>query len=67
MSRATMTNDERSYLADNPALRTPCEIYSRVMGYHRPIAYWNPGKQQEWEDRRMFMEPETNTRTGVCE
>ena len=36
--------------------RTPCEIWSRAMGYHRPITAYNPGKQQEWADRRMFEE-----------
>ena len=37
--------------------RTKCEIWSRVMGYFRPIEYWNAGKQQEWEDRVMYDEP----------
>ena len=37
--------------------RTPCERYTRIMGYHRPIDYANPGKQQEHRDRRFFNEP----------
>lgn len=37
--------------------RTPCEIWSRVMGYHRPVHYWNRGKQQEFADRKCFREP----------
>jgi len=36
--------------------RTRCEIWTRVMGYHRPISAWNAGKQQEHEDRKMFSE-----------
>ena len=36
--------------------RTPCEIWSRVMGYFRPISFWNPGKQQEYRDRTPFNE-----------
>ena len=36
--------------------RTPCEIWSRVMGYHRPVDQWNPGKQQEFQDRLNFSE-----------
>lgn len=36
--------------------RTPCEIWSRCMGYHRPISFWNRGKQQEHRDRRYFRE-----------
>lgn len=39
-----------------PAERTRCEIWSRVMGYHRPVAAWNRGKQQEHRDRRLFVE-----------
>jgi anaerobic ribonucleoside-triphosphate reductase len=34
--------------------RTPCEVWSRVMGYHRPITAWNIGKQQENKDRRLY-------------
>jgi hypothetical protein len=26
------------------------------MGYHRPVSEWNPGKRQEFHDRRMFEE-----------
>lgn len=37
--------------------RTRCEIWSRVMGYHRPVHTWNLGKQQEHEDRAHFIEP----------
>ncbi len=33
---------------------TPCEIYSRVVGYHRPIQNWNKGKQEEFKDRVTF-------------
>lgn len=39
--------------------RTPCEVWSRVMGYHRPTSSWNTGKQQEWQDRRHFSESKT--------
>ena len=33
---------------------TACEVYSRVVGYLRPISQWNRGKQQEFKDRKMF-------------
>ncbi len=36
--------------------RTRCEVYSRVMGYHRPIDSWNIAKQQEWIDRTLYTE-----------
>ena len=34
--------------------RTRCEVYSRVVGYLRPVNQWNKGKQQEYSDRKMF-------------
>ena len=34
--------------------RTKCEIYSRVVGYMRPISQWNTGKRQEFKDRKTF-------------
>ena len=37
--------------------RTRCEVWTRVMGYHRPVAAWNPGKQSEHAERRYFVEP----------
>ncbi|MGC8468440.1 MAG: ribonucleoside triphosphate reductase [Acetobacteraceae bacterium] len=31
-----------------------CEVWTRVMGYHRPVASFNTGKQGEFEERRFF-------------
>jgi ribonucleoside-triphosphate reductase len=31
-----------------------CEVYSRVVGYLRPVNQWNKGKQQEFNDRKTF-------------
>ena len=36
--------------------RTRCEVWTRVMGYHRPVTAWNRGKQQEHLDRQQFRE-----------
>jgi len=36
--------------------RTRCEIWTRVMGYHRPVASFNKGKAQEHKDRLYFVE-----------
>jgi hypothetical protein len=36
--------------------RTRCEVWTRVMGYHRPISAFNPGKQSEQAERRYFTE-----------
>jgi anaerobic ribonucleoside-triphosphate reductase len=38
--------------------RQRCEVWSRCMGYHRPVSNWNIGKKQEFEDRTPFKEPE---------
>jgi hypothetical protein len=42
---------------EGSALRNynPCEVYSRVVGYLRPISQWNNGKRQEFEDRKNFV------------
>ena len=36
--------------------RTRCEVWTRVMGYHRPVTSFNPGKKSEHADRRFFNE-----------
>ena len=33
-----------------------CEVYSRVVGYHRPIQNWNKGKKAEFDERVAFTE-----------
>ncbi len=33
-------------------LAVPCEIYSRVVGYYRPVQNWNIGKRQEFKERK---------------
>ncbi|MGD8368217.1 MAG: anaerobic ribonucleoside-triphosphate reductase, partial [Desulfobacterales bacterium] len=30
------------------------EVYSRVVGYLRPVKQWNDGKRAEFEDRKTF-------------
>lgn len=35
-------------------LKIPCEVYSRVVGYLRPVRNWNNGKKQEFEERKTF-------------
>ena len=38
------------------AERQPCEVWTRVMGYHRPVASSNIGKQGEHRERQFFAE-----------
>jgi ribonucleoside-triphosphate reductase len=37
-----------------PGCKAPVEVYSRVVGYLRPIATWNEGKQAEFLDRKEY-------------
>jgi len=38
--------------------RQRCEIWTRVMGYHRPVTSFNKGKRSEFRDRTPFREPD---------
>ena len=37
--------------------RTRCEVWTRVMGYHRPVSGFNVGKKGEFYERKYFAEP----------
>lgn len=30
----------------------PVEVYSRIVGYYRPVQNWNDGKKEEFKDRK---------------
>jgi ribonucleoside-triphosphate reductase len=34
--------------------QTSCEVFSRIVGYLRPVNQWNDGKQAEFADRKLF-------------
>jgi len=36
------------------AIKQPCEVYSRVVGYIRPVQQWHIGKKQEFKERKEF-------------
>jgi ribonucleoside-triphosphate reductase (formate) len=38
-----------------PTCQNPCEIYSRVVGYLRPVTQWNEGKVAEFAIRKTFI------------
>lgn len=51
----------------NQILRTRCEIYTRVMGYYRPVTQFNNGKKSEFYSRKYFGEATSMTNTcTVC-
>jgi len=54
MSRS-LTPEAHPVLAEHERQR--CEVWTRVMGYHRPMASFNIGKQGEFNERRYFAEP----------
>lgn len=37
-----------------PQCKAPCEVYSRIVGYFRPIQNWNAGKRSEFGDRLLY-------------
>lgn len=44
-----------------PTCQTECEVYSRVVGYLRPVSQWNAGKQAEYSLRETY-HPELETK-----
>ncbi|MBO6305480.1 MAG: hypothetical protein J6M62_10455 [Selenomonadaceae bacterium] len=46
----------------NDAERQPCEIWTRVMGYHRPVSEFNKGKKSEFYSRKCFTEAKVTQR-----
>jgi ribonucleoside-triphosphate reductase len=35
-------------------IKQPCEVYSRIVGYLRPVQQWNLSKQEEFRERKEF-------------
>ena len=48
-----LKNDEITLTEEE---RQPCEVWTRVMGYHRPVASFNIGKKGEHYERKHFQE-----------
>ena len=57
MSRQSLADETpgSSSLLDGEE-RQPCEVWTRVMGYHRPLSSFNRGKQGEFHERQCFRE-----------
>lgn len=51
---ATFAEPETVKLTDSE--RQPCEVWTRVMGYFRPLSSFNRGKQGEYRERTCFLE-----------
>ncbi|MGE5169303.1 MAG: anaerobic ribonucleoside-triphosphate reductase [Rudaea sp.] len=50
------TETARFDIVLDDAERQPCEVWTRVMGYHRPVASFNIGKKGEHGERQFFRE-----------
>lgn len=49
-----MKNQTKSPVKQNTPVKVPCEVYSRIVGYLRPVQNWNAGKKEEFKDRKTF-------------
>ena len=49
-----MENKTNITLSDDE--RQPCEVWTRVMGYFRPVSAFNIGKKSEYAERVCFKE-----------
>jgi len=54
MNKAVIDSKGQSLLEESERTRT--EVWTRVMGYHRPVSAFNPGKQSEHVERLYFKE-----------
>ena len=54
---ATQDDNSQDNIQDK---RTKCEVWTRVMGYHRPVSQFNKGKKSEHYERAHFSESNTD-------
>ena len=61
-------NNEINELKDRLALvqGTDTEVYTRIVGYYRPVKNWNKGKRDEYNHRKLFSQP-VRTSNGEAE
>ncbi|KHD09150.1 hypothetical protein PN36_19260 [Candidatus Thiomargarita nelsonii] len=48
--------DTKGHILLKESERTRTEVWTRVMGYHRPVSAFNPGKKSEHSERIHFKE-----------
>ncbi len=51
-----MKTKTHKILEENQTKRSKCLVYTRVMGYHRPVESFNIGKKGEHQQRTHFEE-----------
>lgn len=55
---------EKSEITLDDSERQPCEIWTRVMGYFRPVDAFNIGKQSEYSERVCFSQSKAMKHIG---
>jgi anaerobic ribonucleoside-triphosphate reductase len=48
------TINKQEVQKESKLLAMPCEVYSRIVGYYRPVKDWHESKQGEFEDRNYL-------------
>ena len=55
-----MTEQTKIELSDSE--RQPCEVWTRVMGYFRPVSEFSIGKKSEYAERKCFSEKKATSK-----
>jgi hypothetical protein len=63
-SRSTVSSQASVVLEDGERQR--CEVWTRVMGYHRPVSSFNTGKKGEFNERVYFEERRCHAEPVQC-
>ena len=63
MNDMTNTQFLETTITLDDAERQLCEVWTRVMGYHRPVSSFNIGKKGEHQVRCFFVEGKTSLAT----
>lgn len=59
------TDNNQAATTTEETLRVPCEVYSRIVGYLRPVQHWHAGKQQEFRERKTYRIPDEIENPGL--
>lgn len=51
---------DKEILSKSNKDRQECEVYTRCMGYFRPVSQYNKGKKSEFNERKWFKEERVN-------
>jgi len=55
-SNTPLSQTQNPSIILDDAERQVCEVWTRVMGYHRPVSSFNTGKKGEFYERTYFEE-----------